>query len=54
MLGRSMNGPEYLAQALALLERALELLDKTDSALWVTPHLDLAIHRLREAMELQE
>jgi hypothetical protein len=38
------------AAALALMEQALELLDRCDGAIDVGAHLDLAICRLREAI----
>jgi hypothetical protein len=39
---------EMLRRALALMEDALELLDKADCSADVGAHLDLAIWRLRE------
>ena len=36
--------------ALAHMEQALEILDRDDATLQVTPHLDLAICRLRELL----
>ena len=56
-MGAEMSEPgvgslhEEGAQALGLMERALELLDRCDAAMDVGAHLDLAICRLREAIE---
>jgi hypothetical protein len=38
-------------QALSLMEDALSILDRSDCALDVAAHLDLAICRLREALD---
>lgn len=40
------------AAALALMEQALDLLDRSDCGLEVGPHLDLAICRLRSILGL--
>ncbi|HJP68531.1 MAG TPA: hypothetical protein VJ846_06490 [Sphingomicrobium sp.] len=52
------NGKEDLLErkgrdALRLMENALELLDECDPAGDVSPHLDLAIHRLRARLSPQ-
>lgn len=39
------------AAALSRMEEALQLLDRCDGVLHVLPHLDLAICRLKEALE---
>ena len=47
--GSEHAGMEQLDEALALLRRALELVDQCDDPFNVGPHLDLAISRLEEA-----
>jgi len=45
------NWPEgAAAEALALMERALEILDSLEGADKVAAHLDLAVSRLQEAL----
>jgi hypothetical protein len=39
------------AAALTRMEEALQLLDRCDGVLYIVPHLDLAICRLKEALE---
>lgn len=46
-----MANDEDLQHALSLMETALEVLDKTERALAVAGHLDLAIHRLKDVLE---
>lgn len=46
------SGEGALREALRLMQAALELLDEADSAHNVAAHLDLAIHRLKEAYGL--
>lgn len=41
---------DELRHALSLMETALSLIDKTETALDVGAHLDLAIQRLRQAL----
>ncbi len=48
--GTPANG---LAEALALMERALHLIDEHDGPADVGANLDLAIHRLKEWIETQ-
>ena len=43
-----------LRHALSLMETALSLLDRTERALDVGAHLDLAIHRLKDLIESAE
>jgi hypothetical protein len=47
------NAVEDLRQALALMERALSLLDEVNEAFDVAAHLDLAIERLRQHVDAQ-
>lgn len=48
-----MNNSEgALREALKLMQAALDLLDEANSAHDVAAHLDLAIHRLKEAQGL--
>lgn len=44
---------EQLAEALAHMESALQLLDDADASADIGAHLDLAIWRLRESMSTE-
>jgi len=50
-LGKTSLERAEAQSALALMEEALELLDRTDYTLEIGPHLDLAICRLRESLD---
>ena len=50
-MGKTLLERAEAQTALALMEEALALLDRTDYTLEIGPHLDLAICRLRESLD---
>jgi hypothetical protein len=50
-MGKTLLERAEAQSALALMEEALELLDRTDYTLEIGPHLDLAICRLRQSLD---